>query len=69
MENIIIAPINSIMGKKAVMIVLRNEDEGVNSLRSPSFLNQSNETKVPELDPILSMGSNMLERICGNFIP
>ena len=69
MENIIITPINRIIGKKAVMIVFRNKDEGVNSLRSPSFLNQSYETKAPELDPILSMGRNMLERICGNFMP
>ena len=69
MKNIKITPMNKMIGKTAVNKALMNKDEGVNSLRSPLFLNQSNETNAPELDPILSIGRNMSERIFGNFMP
>ena len=68
-ENIITTPMKSTTGNIAMEKALRNKEEGVNNLRSACLLNQSNETKAPELDPTLSIGRNMLERIFGNFMP
>ena len=59
----------SISGNKPMRIDFRNSEEGVINLKSLSFSNQSNETRDPELDPILSIGRKAFKRISGNFIP
>lgn len=67
-RKIMTMQIKRIIGRIAVRKAFKKGNEGVNNFNSVSLLKQSNDTRDPEPEPILSIGVKRSVSIVGNLM-